>query len=182
MGNCAGSGSLLSSPVSRCPWQVSSCHPSRLRAPYLLCNPHPGAQRSLLYETHSKHAEKERGEVWFGLFFFRVGGELLKFPWHWPQSFFPSLCSSVSARLALGDLGSFIPSLSQRKLLFILPLVSRAVANTTLAVSAAHAEGAPPDPPGWLGGDRTPPALWPPWGGPKEHAKSAFPRDAQAFC
>lgn len=73
-------------PVPRSPLrfrtaQVSACRPSPLRASYLLCNP-PGARCNLLYETYSKHAEKERGG------FFPSGWGLLKFPWHWPQNFF----------------------------------------------------------------------------------------------
>lgn len=112
--------------------------------------------------------------------FFPSGWGLLKFPWHWPQRFFPSLCSSVSARLALGDLGSFIPSLTQLKPLLILPRVPRAV-ETPLWRSVLPTEE-PPDGSVGTGAIRSPPALWLLWGGPNEHLKSVFPRDAQAFC
>lgn len=97
---------------------------------------------------HAASTQRERGEVWFVVFFFPSGWGTPYIPLALATEFFPSLCSSVSARLALGDLGSFIPSLNQRKLLLILPLVPRAVANVTLAVSAAHTEEAPPDLPG----------------------------------
>lgn len=57
--------------------------------------------------------------------FFQVGGDPLE-SLGVGHGVFPSLCSSASARLALGDLGSFIPSLTQCKPLVILPLAPRA--------------------------------------------------------
>lgn len=57
--------------------------------------------------------------------FFQVGGDPLE-SLGIGHGVFPSLCSSASARLALGDLGSFIPSLTQCKPLVILPLAPRA--------------------------------------------------------
>lgn len=57
---------VLRSPLQFHAAQVSACRPPPPpRAIYLLCNP-PGAWCNLLYETHSKHAEKEFFSKWVG--------------------------------------------------------------------------------------------------------------------
>lgn len=84
--------------------------------------------------------------------FFQVGGDALEFLGV-GHGVFPSLCSSASARLALGDLGSFIPSLTQCKPLVILPLAPRA------ALLFRALPTAPQHP--WVSQESTPGPCWP---------------------
>lgn len=88
------------------------------------------------------------------------------------------------SRLALGNLGSFIPSLTQHKLLLILPLLPRAVKSTPVA-TVLPSEEPPLDQPGWLCGDQchqVPPSTVASIRLPNERPKSAIPSHAQEFC
>lgn len=84
--------------------------------------------------------------------FFQVGGDPLE-SLGVGHGVFLSLCSSASARLALGDLGSFIPSLTQCKPLVILPLAPR-------AALLFRALPTPPQHP-WVSQESTPGPCWP---------------------